>query len=239
VTASGKASYDALPNYDALSKYLPDGTHRGHTTDAVTDALREALLDGVIPPTTWLREDELARAFKVSRTPVREALRRLADEGLVIKTMNHGTIVAPLSLEDILALYVVREDLEGIAARLAAVYCPPGLVDQLDEVGERMRKAAEKADVPALSRLNLEWHRVLREGADNTYLDRFLGQVEQAVRRMPSSTLGHPGRADEVVREHDAVVRAIEARDGEAAERLARAHMHRAREIRVAVLLGS
>nr|WP_179665469.1 GntR family transcriptional regulator [Nocardioides panaciterrulae] len=226
------------PPYDALAKYLPDDLHRGRTTEAVTDALREAILDGVMPPNTWLREDELAKAFRVSRTPVREALRRLADEDLAVKTTNHGTVVAPLSLEDILALYVVREDLEGVAARLAAVRCPPGLVAQLDEVGERMKRAAEDGDVAALSRLNLEWHRALREGASNTYLDRFLAQVEHAVRRMPFSTLSHPGRADEAVCEHEAVTRAIEARDGEAAERLARAHMRRAREIRVAVLLG-
>ena len=54
------------PPYDALSRYLPDDLHRGpHETDAVTDALREAILDGVMPPNTWLREDELAKAFNV------------------------------------------------------------------------------------------------------------------------------------------------------------------------------
>ena len=144
----------------------------------------------------------------------------------------------PLSLEDILALYVVREDLEGVAARLAAHRCPPGLVEQLDEVGGRMKQAADDGDFAALSRLNLQWHRALREAAANTYLERFLAQVEHAVRRMPFSTLSHPGRAEEAVWEHEAVTRAIEARDGESAERLARAHMHRAREIRIAALLG-
>ena len=230
---------EKAPPYDALSKYLPEDLHRGRTTEAVTEALREAILDGVMPPNTWLREDELAKAFNVSRTPVREALRRLADEDLAVKTTNHGTVVAPLSLEDILALYVVRENLEGVAARLAAHRCPPGLIARLDEVDERMRRAAEEGDVPALSRLNLEWHRALREAAANTYLERFLAQVEHAVRRMPSSTLSHPGRAEEAVCEHEAVTRAIEARDGEGAERLARAHMRRAREIRIAALLGS
>lgn len=233
MSAPDKAAYEALPNY------LTGGLSRGRTTEAVTDALREAILDGLMPPNAWLREDELAQAFKVSRTPVREALRRLADEGLAVKTTNHGTVVAPLSLEDIQALYVVREDLEGLAARLAAVRCPPGLVTALDDVGERMRKAAEGDDVQALSRLNLEWHRALRQGAANTYLDRFLGQVEHAVRRLPFSTLGQPGRACEVVGEHDGVVRAIEARDPETAERLARAHMKRAREIRISVVLGT
>lgn len=212
--------------------------HRGRTTDAVTDALREAILDGVLSPTTWLREDEIAGAFRVSRTPIREALRRLADEGLVVKTAHHGTTVAPLSLEDVLALYVVREDLEGLAARLAAVRCPAGLVETLDRIGAQMKEAAAQQDTAALSRLNLAWHRELRDATGNSYLDRFLGQVEHAVRRLPASTLGYKDRAEEAVAEHDAVVRAIEARDGETAERSARAHMRRAREIRLAVMLG-
>lgn len=220
-----------------LRDYFAPGTHRGRTTEAVSDALREAILDGVLPPTTWLREDEIAQTFEVSRTPVREALRRLADEGLATKTANHGTAVAPLSMEDILALYVVRENLEGLAARLAATTSPPGLVDDLDAIGEQMRAA--DGDVPTLARLNLEWHRTLRRAAGNTYLDRFLSQVEHAVRRLPVSTFAHPGRAEEVLSEHDAVARAIEARDGDAAAHAASNHMHRAREIRLSIMLGA
>jgi DNA-binding GntR family transcriptional regulator len=223
----------------ALSHYLPPDTVRGRTSDAVTDALREAILDGVLAPSTWLREDEIAQTFQVSRTPVREALRRLADEGLAVKTAHHGAVVAELSLEDILALYVVRENLEGLAARLAAVRCPPGLVEALDRIQEEMRRSAAVGNVKALAQQNLAWHRTLRDGTANPYLGRFLNQVEHAVRRLPVSTLAHHGRADEVIAEHDAVVRAIEARDGDTAERAAKAHMHRAREIRLASLLGA
>lgn len=211
---------------------------RGRTTEAVTDALREAVLDGVLAPNAWLREDEIAGTFEVSRTPVREALRRLADEGLAVKTAHHGAVVAALSLEDILALYVVREDLEGLAARLAATRRPEGLLDSLNDVAAQMRSAAQADDTAGLARLNLTWHRVLRDAASNTYLSRFLEQVEHAVRRMPVSTFAHHGRAEEVLAEHDAITKAVEARDGEAAEQAAKAHMRRAREIRLTVLLG-
>ena len=223
---------------EGLRAYVQERAVRGRTTDDVTLAMREAILDGVLPPSTWLRESELAEAFNVSRTPIREALRRLADEGLAVKTAHHGTVVAALSLEDVLALYVVREDLEGLAARLAAVRCPEGLVEQLDQINAAMRDAAGRSDSRALSRLNLDWHRTLRAGAANPYLERFLNQVEHAVRRLPATTLAHPGRAEEVLTEHQAVAQAIGRRDGEAAEKEARAHMRRAREIRLAVLLG-
>lgn len=223
----------------ALGAYLPRGTARGRTTDAVTDALREAILDGVLAPSFWLREDEIAQALQVSRTPVREALRRLADEGLVVKTAHHGTVVAQLSLEDVLALYVVRENLEGLAARLAAVRCPPGLVEALERIQDEMRRSAAAGEMKTLAQQNLAWHRTLRDAAANSYLGRFLSQVEHAVRRLPFSTLAHSGRADEVIAEHDAVIRAIEARDGDTAEEAAKTHMRRAREIRLASLLES
>jgi DNA-binding GntR family transcriptional regulator len=170
---------------------------------------------------------------------VREALRRLADEGLAVKTAHHGAVAAELSLEDVLALHVVRENLEGLAARLAAVRCPPGLVEALDRIQEEMRRSAAVGDVKALAQQNLAWHRTLRDGTANPHLGRVLNQVEHVVRRLPVSTLAHHGRADEVIAEHDAVVRAIEARDGDTAERAAKAHMHRAREIRLASLLGA
>ncbi|GAA5165222.1 GntR family transcriptional regulator [Pseudonocardia eucalypti] len=227
----------------ALRGYLGTGAVHGRTTEAVTDAMREAILDGVLAPSTWLREDELAGAFEVSRTPVREALRRLADEGLAVKTAHHGTVVAPLSLEDVLALYVVREQLEGLAARLAATRCPDGLVEQLDQIGARMRASTDSTDgthggrADQLSKQNLEFHRVLRAAAANTYLDRFLGQVEHAVRRLPVSTLSDPERARQAIEEHDAIVRAIEARDPDAASEAAAQHMRRAREIRLSMLL--
>lgn len=225
------------PDLRGLAPYFPGGPHRGRTTDAVAGALREAILDGILEPSSWLREEEIARTFATSRTPVREALRRLADEGLAVKTANHGTVVAPLSLEDILALYVVRENLEGLAARLAATRCPPGLVPTLNKLSDDMRKLGCE-DAPQLARLNLEWHRALREAASNTYLERFLEQVEHAVRRLRISSFAHPGRVEEAVAEHDAIARAIENRDGHGAEKAAMQHMRRAREIRLEMLLG-
>src|SRR5258705_199033 len=93
---------------------------RGSTTDHVTAALREAILDGLLPPATWLREQDVAAALEVSRTPVREALRQLADEQLVDRSTNRGAVVRAMGLDEVLAVYVVRASLEGLAARTAS-----------------------------------------------------------------------------------------------------------------------
>lgn len=219
-------------------KYFAGVPARGRTSEAVTDALREAILDGALAPSTWLREDEIADTFAVSRTPVRDALRRLADEGLAVKTAHQGAVVAPLSIDDILALYVVREDLEGVAARLAAVRCPPDLLENLNATHIRMQRIAKRSDPQRLAQLNLEFHRTLRLAAGNPYLDRFLIQVEQAVRRLPSTTFAEPGRTTEALTEHQAIIDAVKARDAAAAETAAKQHMRRAREIRLSVLVG-
>ncbi|MGW3606486.1 GntR family transcriptional regulator [Micromonospora sp. NPDC005161] len=222
-----------------LARYLRDAPSWGGTTDAVTNALREAILDGALQPSAWLREDELARTLQVSRTPVREALRRLADEGLVIKTAHQGTVVAGLSLEDILALYVVRENLEGVAGRLAAVRCTPELVAGLEAAQGRLSLAAARGGAAELARENLEFHRLLRTAAGNPYLERFLTQVEHAVRRLPVSTFAKQGRAEAVLAEHQAIIDAIRASDGDAAEAAAKKHMREARNVRLALVLGS
>lgn len=221
-----------------LSAYLSDRPSRGRTTEAVTNALREAILDGVLPPSTWLREDEIAASLQVSRTPVREALRRLSDEGLAHKIAHHGTAVSPMSLEDILALYVVRENLEGLAARLAAKNTPPGLVPALQKVQAQMEELVDSGDPAALSRLNITFHRLIREAAGNQYLDRFLGQAEQTVRRLAPTTFAAPGRASTGCAEHAEIIRAIEAGDPDAAEEAGKRHMRNAREIRFSAMMS-
>jgi DNA-binding GntR family transcriptional regulator len=222
-----------------LRPYLRDTPRRGGTTDAVTEALREAILDGALPPSTWLREDEIAHTLHVSRTPVREAIRRLADENLVVKTTHQGSVVAGLSLEDVLALYVVRENLEGLAGRLAAVRSTPQLVDGLEASQKRLRQAGERGEPGAMSRENLEFHRLLRAAAGNPYLERFLTQVEHAVRRLPTTTFAAAGRPDAVLAEHQAIVDSVRAHDGDAAEAAATKHMHEARNVRLTMVLGS
>ena len=222
----------------SIRAYLGAKPTRGRTTEAVTDALREAILDGALAPSTWLREDEIAATLDVSRTPVREALRRLADEGLAHKTAHHGTVVSPMSMEDIMALYVIRENLEGLAARLAAVRGEPGLVPALREVQETMEGLVDSGDSAALSRHNIAFHRLIRNAAGNQYLERFLGQAEQAVRRLAPTTFDFPGRPATGCAEHAEIIEAIAARDPDAAEEAGKRHMRNAREIRFSKMMG-
>src|SRR5690606_20658249 len=111
---------------------------RGDTVGQITTAIREAVLQGVLPAGTWLREDDLAAALQVSRTPVREALRTLGDEGLLERTANRGSVVARMSFDELASVYAMRESLEGLAARSAAARTTPELVARLMLLHEKM-----------------------------------------------------------------------------------------------------
>jgi DNA-binding GntR family transcriptional regulator len=210
---------------------------RGATSDAVADALREAILDGTLKPGLWLREAEVARVLNVSRTPVRDAFRILASERLVEIKANQGVIVSAMTSDDVLELYVVREVLEGLAARLAARHAAAECREEFAALIPRMREAAEAVDSRELSRLNFEFHAILRRAAGNRYLEQSLTAVHQAARRFPDPTLGLPGRFEESITEHIALAEAISQGDGDAAEKLAVDHMRHLAELRIRMLL--
>lgn len=224
------------PKQSRFAGYLHAVPKRGRMTEAVTEVLKEAILDGVLPPSMWLREKELAAELSVSRTPIREAFGRLAVEGLVVISANQGAMVAPITLDDILEMYVVREDLEGSAARLAARRRSPEHIDRLEAVLQEMEQAVEENRVSDLPRMNLEFHAVIRRAASNRFLERFLSQIEQSVRRFDRTTFEMSGRKWSALDEHRKIVQAIIECDPEKAEQLATAHMRSARKLRIRML---
>ncbi|MGE5156363.1 MAG: GntR family transcriptional regulator [Betaproteobacteria bacterium] len=210
---------------------------RGNMPEAVAAVLREAILDGTLTPGSWLREAEIAGEMKVSRTPVRDAFRILAAEGLVNINANQGALVAPMTSDDILELYAIREVLEGLAARLAARRSPRECLEAFGRLVPEMRRAAAAGEIQTLSKLNFDFHVVVREAAGNRYLARSLAQVQNAARRFPDPTLGLPGRVDESIEEHVALADAISQGDAATAERLAVEHMRHLAELRIRMLL--
>jgi DNA-binding GntR family transcriptional regulator len=136
-----------------------------------------------------------------------------------------------------LAVYAVRESLEGLVARTAALRRPRGLIDQLTEIHERMEQNLE-ADPRYMAELSFEFHAAMREAVGNPYLTRFLNHAEQVIRRFGRTTFAQPGRSRTALDEHLEIIHAIAAGDADLAERIATEHMRHAREIHVAELLA-
>ena len=214
-----------------LAALLPPVTH-GSMTDAVTEALREAIVSGLLAPQEWLREDDLARVFEVSRTPVREALRRLSDERLAVRVANRGTMVAPITTDEIIAVYAVRESLEALSAASAASRRDAGLLDSLMAV-HRLMVQTDPKDVDRLAELNLQFHGLIRGSSGNAMLEGFLAQVEAAVRRFGQTTYSVRERVAQSNAEHVAIIEAIASGDAQAASERTAEHMRHARDLRV------
>jgi DNA-binding GntR family transcriptional regulator len=193
--------------------------------EQVRDRLREDILAGRLEPGTELSEVALAKDFGTSRGPLREALGRLASEGLVTITPRRGAVVAQLSREEFIDAYQVREALETLAVRLAVPLMSDGEIAHLRELCELMDRAARDDEVRVFFDTNNSFHEALVRGSRNRKLHevhRML--VGQMVPYLPRS-LELRGNLQQSVAEHQAILAAIEERDSERAARLLAEHI--------------
>ncbi|MGI4796652.1 MAG: GntR family transcriptional regulator [Janthinobacterium lividum] len=195
------------------------------------DKLLAAIEEGSLPSGTRLRESELADQLAISRTPVREALKRLELQGLVVHEPHHGAVVASLRYGQVTELYVLREVLEGTAARLAAQHATAveiGVLQRMVTTDQRL------IDQPTLlARSNRQFHQQIRDSSRNRYLGNALENLRLSLALLTGTTLHAPGRADASVAEHAAIVARIAARDPAGAECAAREHIVQAFRTRV------
>jgi DNA-binding GntR family transcriptional regulator len=199
-------------------------------------SLRDAILDGRFLPGARLRQTDLADRLGISRTPIREALGRLQQEGLVDLLHGGGVRVAVLDLNEAAELYDLREVLDGLAARLAAARATPAALGRLDRALKRMRQCLERQDANQWFGAHVSFHDEIFRASGHGRLGSFSGLVRLSIQRFHPLLLKTPHRLEHAFREHREIRDAIVARDGERAERLARAHITAARAIVLEVM---
>ncbi|MCR4523007.1 MULTISPECIES: GntR family transcriptional regulator [Bosea] len=206
------------------------------------DDLSSAIVSGEIAPGAKLSEPAIARHFGVSRAPVREAIRRLQERGLVTYVANQGARVAEPSAAEFLALLDVREATEGMAARLAAESMSEDEIAALEALVTGHRDEIERNPMGAYlqDEPEADFHRRIAKGSGNPILAELL--CEQFYPRLRLCRRLHstvPGRGREAWREHMRITEAISHRDGELAEILMRRHIRAARMALQAALTAS
>ena len=192
----------------------------------------EAIDTGIYRPGDRLVESELAERFGVSRTPIREALQRLETQSMLARD-GRSLIVASLDHNQLAELYVVRTELEGLAARLAARHAAPEEVRVLRAMVEQDREIVD--DPAALSRANRRFHKQIHLASHNRYLVQQLDLVHRSMALLATTSLAVEGRGSAALAEHDKIVAAIEAADGEAAFRALKDHISQAFETRLKI----
>jgi GntR family transcriptional regulator, trigonelline degradation regulator len=209
---------------------VPDGSRpRTYLADSVYVALRRALVAGDFHPGEPLTEGELCRRFAVSRTPVREALAKLERDQLVRVVPKKGAFVRSLSHAEIRELYQLREALEALAVRLAA---PRGDRAELDDFARRFRELRARRQVAYtdVRALGEEFHRYLVKRAGNTRLVQILEDLREQLQPVWTMAIVAPRRVHGLVREHLAIIAALERGDARRAERLMLDHLRRVRD---------
>ncbi|MEM9523437.1 MAG: GntR family transcriptional regulator [Pseudomonadota bacterium] len=194
--------------------------------------IMDAIDRGVYRPGSRLVESELAERFGVSRTPVREALQRLETQSLLTRD-GRSLIVASLDHDQMTELYVVRRELEGLAARLAAHHVTKEEVRVLQALVEKDRKLLN--DPWALNRANRRFHRQIHLASHNRYLVQQLDLLYRSMSLMATTSLAVQGRGAAALNEHQRIVDAIAAQDGDAAYLALRDHISTAFETRLKV----
>jgi len=198
--------------------------------DYVYETLRDAISDGRIGGGERVREEEVARNLGVSRTPVREALQRLQQRGLLVLGAGRGLVVAQLSQQQVVELYAMREILEGSAARFAATHATPAEIEFLYQLQKQLRTA--EGDALLHVSLNRQFHQAIYEAAHNRYLMQTLESLNDSFALLRSSTLRLPHRQRNSDEERGRIIAAIEKRDPELAEKEAREHIVQAQRTR-------
>ncbi len=207
---------------------------RNGQSDAYTLVL-EAIDIGTYKPGDRLVESELAERFGVSRTPIREALQRLETQSLLVRD-GRSLIVASLDHNQLAELYVVRAELEGLAARLAARHATEEEIRVLRDMVEADRRLIDQPD--AMSRANRRFHKQIHLASHNRYLVQQLDLVHRSMALMASTSLAAEGRGDATLAEHTAIVEAIARGDGDGAYAALKSHISKAFETRLKLDAG-
>lgn len=193
--------------------------------------LLDDIQNGTLPPGSRLTETDIAARFEISRTPVREAIRKLEADGLVSHKPRAGAVVRQLTYPEIMELYEMRYVLEGTAARLAARSASSVEIEELASINADM--AQDPEDGRRMFDLNRQFHTTLIAAARNRFLVKSVRSIDITMRILGPSTLQETARAREAIEEHDQVIAALRNRDESTAETAMRAHMESAQRTRL------
>jgi DNA-binding GntR family transcriptional regulator len=210
-------------------KFMEVDPHDQHSLRGrVFKYIREEILNGRFKPGESLVETRLAEELGVSRTPVREAIRQLELEGLVVSIPNKGVFVQGISRQDIDDIYTIRHLIEGQAVRWAVERIEEEELKELEEIVELMEYYTRKKDYEEIAKLDTKFHDVIYDACKSKVLRHTLSSLHHYIQKARLYSLKVPHRALDTLQEHKAILNAIERHDPEAAEKLMVQHISRA-----------
>lgn len=198
--------------------------------EVVCETLREAIRGGVLKPGERLMEIQLAEELGVSRTPVREAIRKLELEGYVIMMPRRGTYVANLSIRDVNEVFEIRTTLDSLASGLAAERITDEELERLERLLVLIGEYIEQNDMEKIVETDMEFHDILYQASRNARLVGIIYNLREQLTRFRSTSMAYPGRLKETLEEHIRIVEAIAQGNVELAQKAAEEHMEKSEQ---------
>jgi len=190
----------------------------------VADRLRDQIFAKQLAPGSWLDEQSLAEQFGISRTPMREAIKALASEGLVTMKMRRGAYVTEVNRSDLEQIFTVLSLLEGQAAKEAALKATEDELNLLDHLHHRLETAAADRDIEQFFEINGKFHELIQQIAGNRWMNGVIDDLRKVLKLHRKDSLTGTGRLQNSLIEHREILRAILKRDDLAAEAAMRKH---------------
>ncbi len=196
--------------------------------ELVFENIREAIINGHLKPGERLMEIQLAEELGVSRTPVREAIRKLELEGFVVMIPRKGAYVTDITIKDIVDVFELRWALEALAAELAAERATEEEIEQMERHLLELAKVIEEQDVKKIVEIDTRFHETIYTASRNKRLGQILSLLGELIQRYRTLTLSKSERIKVTMEEHRAIVEALAAREPQRAGRLAQEHIESA-----------
>lgn len=187
---------------------------------SIVETIEEKILNGELQPGEWIRELNLCDELGVSRSPIREALLILENQGFLVKEARKGVRVAKTTYKEAVDAYTIRANLESLATFLAVRSGKQGLAAQLQALNQQLVKACADGNEKDYYQLNTRFHQTLIGACDNERLIRMLHVFTKQTARYRKGVLYRPGRMEESLKRHELLIKSVEEGDAEAAERL-------------------
>lgn len=198
--------------------------------EVVCETLRNAIVAGVLKPGERLMEIQVAEELGVSRTPVREAIRKLELEGFVVMIPRRGTYVSDLSIKDINEVYEVRTALDVLAAELAAERITEEELEEMERLLVEIGEYIEQYDMDKIVEADSKFHDILYRASRNERLVGIINNLREQLTRFRSLSMSYPGRLKDMLGEHTRLVEALAQRNVALAKNLAGEHMANAEQ---------
>jgi len=199
--------------------------------ELVLDAIRGAIMNGTLQPRERLMEIQMAEELGVSRTPIREALRKLELEGFIVMVPRKGAYVSDLSFKDIADVFEIRAALEGLAAGLAAERITEEELERMERLLVEKQEAITQDDIGKLVEVDTKFHELMYQASRNVRLGSIISNLREQIQRFRLTSLSYPGRNKLSLEEHKKIVEAIQARDYQLARQLATEHIENAENV--------